>query len=718
MTIMLPVALLLLLPTALHPSLHPSAVPSGLTNGNADVVRFGADPSGREASDQGINAAIAAVNANGGHAVLLFPPGQYKVLAPLSPLVGHDVTVLGHGAHVQWMSTTHYQPMLSVAAVSSRTVTLQGDLLRGADSVNLTSVPDGGIVDSRRTLLRLNSSEVFYHITTDSTRNNRKGELLTFSSLVSGPGGDLQAFIHGKGPLFGYAKVNTTATAIEPSTNIKVLGLAVTGQGAIHETTAMTFDGVQGLSVSGVFLDAVNVGIAFSSSHRVSITANTFSRIDMIGLGYSVVIGTFNLDVDVSGNVGDKGRHFVTTGGEDGISRGITISGNTFRGSILGAISPHAQGYDIAITGNHISDSWIGVETRAPNTVISGNTISNWGHPNASTVVGPMRMQIGIYATEYGSTNTVVKDNTLLYDTARWGGEVAGQPLYGFAICITGLPDSAGRVEFENAFVVVSGNTIAPLPSGGGIGVGLAVDAVGQPIPGGPASGFFPKTLHVQHNVILAPSEYAALTVSGSRVRTDAVVSHNTFGGGQKAATDNDTCLKPWLFYCQGRERVGQLVASSLRQLVVSGNTLGAAAAPTMIFDAIDTLRVVDNTLGGGGCSVPLVSNVTDLAVQSSGEGCPTPLTIPVPRVSSGGGSQRAMELTVWGDGGVFARAVLAAGSRDVKLHHVVPPQGVSVAVASGGGLATLDVTGQFAAGGSLSFSAVPMKHDDHNEVL
>ena len=83
--------------------------------------------------------------------------------------------------------------------------------------------------------------------------------------------------------------------------------------------------------------------------------------------------------------------------------------------------------------------------------------------------------------------------------------------------------------------------------------VGLAVDAVGRPVPGGPASGFFPLTLQVQHNVILAPSEYAAVTISGSPVRTEAVVSHNTFGGGQRAAAaaEGGTCDAPWLFYCQ-----------------------------------------------------------------------------------------------------------------------------------------------------------------------
>ena len=31
------------------------------------------------------------------------------------------------------------------------------------------------------------------------------------------------------------------------------------------------------------------------------------------------MIGTFNLGVSIHGNVGDKGRHFVTTGGEDGV---------------------------------------------------------------------------------------------------------------------------------------------------------------------------------------------------------------------------------------------------------------------------------------------------------------------------------------------------------------------------------------------------------------
>ena len=125
-----------------------------------------------------------------------------------------------------------------------------------------------------------------------------------------------------------------------------------------------------------------------------------------------------------------------------------------------------------------------------------------------------------------------------------------------------------------------------------------------------------------------------------------------------------------------------------------------------MSFAAIATLRVSGNDLGGGGCFVPIVSNVSSLAVQSSGVGCATPLTILVPWVSvSGGGSQEAMELTVWGDGGMFAKAVLVGSA----VHHVIPAQGVHIAVASEGGTATLDTTGQFPQGSTLSFTATPI---------
>jgi hypothetical protein len=72
---------------------------------------------------------------------------------------------------------------------------------------------------------------------------------------------------------------------------------------------------------------------------------------------YSLMVGTFTVGISMTNCIGDRGRHFMTTVGEDGIARDISVIGNTFRGSICCAISPHAQGYDVLIEGNHISDS-------------------------------------------------------------------------------------------------------------------------------------------------------------------------------------------------------------------------------------------------------------------------------------------------------------------------------------------------------------------------
>ena len=406
-----------------------SAAPAGGTT--FDVTAFGADPTGAEPSDDAFNRAIAAINKRplGGACALLLPPGRYLILKPLTALNGiSDIAVIGHGAHVVFTCKTEYATLLSFKGISYASVALAGDVVQGSDRIDLTgpALSQQGASDSL--LLRLNSSARYFHTTKDSTRNNKKGELLTFAATAAD---GKRGFIEGKGPVFSYAANATTATVISPARNLQVLGLAVTGAGATYKTQAFNFDGTESVRVSGCTLDALNVGIGLASSHQILVSGNSFSRIDMVGLGYSVMIGTFVLSVEVSGNTGSKGRHFVTTGGEDGIARGITISGNRFAGSIEGAISPHSQGYDVAILSNHISDSNIGVESRCPNTVISGNVIVNSGQPNTSTVTAPRSMQCAIYATELGGTNLIIKDNVVTYDAARYRGIINGEPIYG-----------------------------------------------------------------------------------------------------------------------------------------------------------------------------------------------------------------------------------------------------------------------------------------------
>ena len=61
------------------------------------------------------------------------------------------------------------------------------------------------------------------------------------------------------------------------------------------------------------------------------------------------MVGEFVVGLSMTNCVGDRARHFMTTTGERGIARDLSVTGNTFRGSILGAIAPHAQGYDVRL---------------------------------------------------------------------------------------------------------------------------------------------------------------------------------------------------------------------------------------------------------------------------------------------------------------------------------------------------------------------------------
>ena len=170
-------------------------------------------------------------------------------------------------------------------------------------------------------------------------------------------------------------------------------------------TMGLGVGGAQGIKIESCSFERLNAGIGVSSAHLVTINNCRFNHIDHAGLGYSVMVGDSVVGLSISGCVGDKGRHFVTTVGEVGIARDITVTGNTFRGSVLGAIAPHAQGYDVTISDNHISDSNIGIISRSPNTVIKGNTIVNCGVPNVSSVGAEPTDQHAIYTLEQGHIN-------------------------------------------------------------------------------------------------------------------------------------------------------------------------------------------------------------------------------------------------------------------------------------------------------------------------
>ena len=255
--------------------------------GVLDVTAFGADQSGTKPSDAAINSAIMVNNARGGDSTIMFPPGVYRVDAPLLPIVGQNVAIEGHGALVEWRNTTEHSCLLTFGAIGERRTALVSDVVAGSDSIELASEVNVG------ELVRLNSSEMYYNSTQDSTRRNKKGELIigvfetqcpsetvTQCGQTRAPGPVL--FPDGKSPIFGYSKTLTSATIITPSTNLAIRGLAIRGAGAHWLTVAIAVDGARGVVIDGCSFEQIMAGIGVSSSHLVQITNSRFNRIDHV----------------------------------------------------------------------------------------------------------------------------------------------------------------------------------------------------------------------------------------------------------------------------------------------------------------------------------------------------------------------------------------------------------------------------------------------------
>lgn len=83
-----------------------------------DVTTFGADSTDAQPSDDAINAAIAIVLEKGGMSTLLFPPGLYRVDAPLLPLSGHNIVIDGGGALIDWRNITDHSALLRFESIA------------------------------------------------------------------------------------------------------------------------------------------------------------------------------------------------------------------------------------------------------------------------------------------------------------------------------------------------------------------------------------------------------------------------------------------------------------------------------------------------------------------------------------------------------------------------------------------------------------------------
>ena len=456
-----------------------------------------------------IQAALTAASISGG--TVLFPPGAYRVNSAMTAIATSGVHIEGNSATINWTSTVSSASLFRFEKVSAASGTLSGPMTRG-DNVIATAltIPVGSIVS-------ILNGDYFYR---DALRNNKMGELLIPE--------EAQPAYLAVPAIFSYASGHAISV-ITPNVKSSVSGLRIIGSGTDNGTVAVKASGCVDFSVSGCSIEHVNAGVQFWETVRTTVSNNFFYSIDKTASGYSVSVSQNNYGALISNNVADKVRHFVTTVGESGVSRATLISGNNVSRSKYAAIDTHAQGYDTTISGNHISDSLIGIQVRSPRTTVTGNVLHNchmYPYPQGYSGVASKSSQHCIYALELGYVNLIIKGNVITMDDAIATDitDAAGTTtLYGGGIQVHGGTNTVTAV-FTPEYIRVIGNSIGKTGSIGGCIILVPVGSTEVQVSGN----------------VLERSPYHSLSVESSgTVNGSVVVSSNSLDGSDRAAAGN-----------------------------------------------------------------------------------------------------------------------------------------------------------------------------------
>lgn len=397
------------------------------------------------------NLAIAAINSAGG-GTLYLPPGEYAISDETTAFSASDVTIVGENATILWNSTTSEDYLFSFTEISSASGTLTAALARGDSTIST-----GATISSSNILSFKNGPKYFE----SAERNNKMGE-----QIILEDGEDYFAIA----PIFAYAS-GFSFDIITPATGCEVIGITVIGSGTDNGTGVLDVQGAVGFKVRDCNFSDVNIGIALLETRDSSIIGCKFKNIDKAGSGYSIAANANNYNLSVIGNNADIVRHFFTTTGESGVTRKVLVSGNSVSRSRLGAIDTHAQGYDITISGNHISDSLTGINVRSPYSYIVGNVLHNcnrYPYPSEYASVSSKASQSSILTGEMGFINLTVSNNTIVVDTDI--SVIDGTTLYGSGIDIRSTDNDTTAV-FTADYIRVTGNTVLGNSNNGGISI-------------------------------------------------------------------------------------------------------------------------------------------------------------------------------------------------------------------------------------------------------
>lgn len=282
---------------------------------------------------------------------------------------------------------------------------------------------------------------------------------------------------------------------------IQLRGVTFIGGGDAQNAAGVSLQWVKDVVVRDcVFRDWGDRALEFRRGLDIIAQGNVLQfALEDLGTGYGILCGNGIERAAIVGNSGSDMRHGVVVGGEDGVDRFITITGNTFTNMPDSGIDSHPNAEHVIISDNTLDMGHYsvdadanrnGITAQGAHLIVTNNTIRNCKH-------------VGIHLqllTSVQDDTVVCEGNTIItseastigvfFDSQKIGGTIRGVSIVGNVIEVVGASSRAILCEAAAA---------------GGNVVGLVIAA----------------------NRTYSPAEAITLTTAASKIMQDTVINGN-----------------------------------------------------------------------------------------------------------------------------------------------------------------------------------------------
>lgn len=220
----------------------------------------------------------------------------------------------------------------------------------------------------------------------------------------------------------GYTTGNSAQLSnVSMLNRISIYGGTFRGGGSGNDQNATAFDFVKDLRVvDATFEDWENRALEVSSVVYGYVDRCRFTRNTNTSLAYGIAIRNGCHWLEITGNHFEDMRHAITSGGPSsayGISRFVTIQGNTVYHTVAGAFDQHPSSQYWVYTGNTITDPGNdGFIMTSIDTVITGNLVMDAGrsgirfdnasiHDGYTTITGNTFIRPGSIAIDFNPSD-------------------------------------------------------------------------------------------------------------------------------------------------------------------------------------------------------------------------------------------------------------------------------------------------------------------------